>query len=251
MHTRRTKNGPVLNGCFVTLTYDNKNCPKDYSLRLEDWQNFAKKMRRDVGKFRYLACGEYGPKGGRPHLHACLYGQDFHEDRIRCESSTAKATSVEWTSRLLTNTWGKGTATLGPLTYATASYTAGYVLKKLNPLEHLTKNALYGATSAPLFLRKSEFNTMSKHPGLGADWFNKYWADVYPADTVTIEGKTYRPPSYYDTLLYRRDPALYHQVTLQRKEFVDNRGLTSEYELRARGAIFAAKNREKKPRGDL
>ncbi len=250
-NTRLTSYGPVINGCFVTLTYDEDNVPSDYSLRLADWKSFCKKLRRDVGKFRFLACGEYGPKGQRPHFHACIYGIDFHEDREICATSTAKKDSVEWTSNTLSRTWKRGFCTLGPLSFATASYTAGYVMKKLSGAQHLQTNAIYGADSRPILLRKQEFNVMSKNPGLGAKWFEKYWSDVYPEDCVHIEGKTYRPPSYYDELLLRRDPALHHQVLTKRREFLDKRGLSTEYEIAARAAIFASKTEFKKSRGDL
>lgn len=251
---RMTRHGPVSNGCFVTLTYDEDHVPEDYSLRMSDWQNFMKALRRRFKqKIRYLACGEYGPVGGRPHMHGCLYGIDFHEDRVLCENSTAKETSVEWTSEALSTVWRQGTATLGPLTYATAAYTAGYVLKKQSGQQHLEDHAIYGASSEPLELRKQEWNTMSTKPGLGRDWFEKYWSDVYPKDSVEIEGKTFRPPAYYDQLLFRRDPAMHAEVLQKRLDFTKERGLTSPQQLRARGAIFAALQKQKNQteRGDL
>lgn len=248
---RKTRWGSVPNGCFITLTYDQDHVPADYSLKLSDWQNFMKKLRRTFPqKIRYLACGEYGPLTGRPHLHACLYGVDFHEDRTPCKHSTAQPDSVEWISPTLNYVWGKGLATLGSLSYATASYTAGYVLKKLSSDEH-AETALYGATNEPLELRKQEFNTMSKKPGLGRDWFERYWPDVYPKDSVEIEGKSFRPPPYYDQLLKASQPVLYDEVLESRQKHVQDRGLTSELELLARGAIFSARIRDNHPRGDL
>lgn len=42
----------------------------------------------------------------------------------------------------------------------------------------------------------------SLRPGIGAGWFARYWRDVYLArDGVVREGKTIRPPRYYDILL--------------------------------------------------
>ena len=32
--------------CFITLTYDNEHCPKDYSLNYEDFQLFMKRLRK-------------------------------------------------------------------------------------------------------------------------------------------------------------------------------------------------------------
>lgn len=51
------------NNCFVTLTYNNENIPKNRSLIKKDLQDFWKRLRKHLGgvKIRYLACGEYGP----------------------------------------------------------------------------------------------------------------------------------------------------------------------------------------------
>jgi hypothetical protein len=42
---------------------------------------------------------------------------------------------------------------------------------------------------------------MSRKPGIGYDWFEKYKTDVYPNDYCIINGKKIRPPRYYDNLL--------------------------------------------------
>jgi len=255
---RMTRRGKVPNNCFVTLTYDQEHHPKDGSLKLEDWQNFMKALRRRYPgrKISYLACGEYGPKFGRCHMHACLFGVDFHEDKIRCENTTAKKSSVEWTSKALSDTWKRGTATLGPLTFATAAYTAGYVLKKQTSDEHVRDNAVYGQDAQPLTLRKQEFNTMSKgsrkgRMGLGGEWIKKYWSDVYPKDSVEVNGMSFRPPPYYDKYLKETHPEVHDQVLEQRKQFVEKRGLSNERQIRARRQIFLDRRREYQQRGDL
>lgn len=53
------KNWPK--NCFITLTYNNKNLPKNRTLVKKDLQNFWKRLRKtQEGPIRYLACGEYG-----------------------------------------------------------------------------------------------------------------------------------------------------------------------------------------------
>ena len=42
---------------------------------------------------------------------------------------------------------------------------------------------------------------MSRKPGIGYDWFQKYKTDVYPNDYVIVKGKEIKPPRYYDSLL--------------------------------------------------
>jgi hypothetical protein len=57
-----------------------------------------------------------------------------------------------------------------------------------------------------------EFNSMSKHPGLGQSWFEKYSSDVYPDDFVLINGRKTKPPRYYDKLLERSNPTRLAQI---------------------------------------
>ena len=47
---------------------------------------------------------------------------------------------------------------------------------------------------------RPEYMTMSNRPGIGKGWFEKNYKEVYPIDTVIMDGKEYRPPTYYDTL---------------------------------------------------
>ncbi len=77
------KTTPDRRSCYLTLTFDNEHLPEDLSLDKAHWQNFAKKVRNRIGKFRYLQCGEYGEPTedndyiARPHYHAICYGIDF------------------------------------------------------------------------------------------------------------------------------------------------------------------------------
>jgi hypothetical protein len=45
---------------------------------------------------------------------------------------------------------------------------------------------------------KQEYTTMSRRPGIAADWFAKYYEDVYPSDSIYVNGRVMRPPKYYD-----------------------------------------------------
>jgi hypothetical protein len=42
---------------------------------------------------------------------------------------------------------------------------------------------------------------MSRKPGIGKEWFDKYKSDVYPHDYVVVKKHKIRPPRYYDKLL--------------------------------------------------
>ena len=41
---------------------------------------------------------------------------------------------------------------------------------------------------------------MSRRPGIGHGWYERFASDVYPSDEVIIKGRSMRPPRYYDKL---------------------------------------------------
>lgn len=136
---------------FVTLTYDNEHVPKDGQLQKRDLQNFFKRLRK-FRSFRYLACGEYGDRFGRPHYHVCMFGLDIHDLKVYQQGEYTL-----FTSAFLSHVWGKGFVQVGDLNYSTASYITRYVLKKRGQWTE----------------EKKPFYLMSRRPGIGAEWFEK------------------------------------------------------------------------------
>jgi len=199
--------------CFVTLTYDQEHLPFDGGLDVSHWQRFAKRVRKNVGPFRFLHCGEYGERNLRPHYHACIFGLDFRADR---ELFSRKANYDIFVSPTLTQQWGQGFCTLGDLTFQSAGYVARYVLKKVGgdlADEHYRR---VDVETGEEFVVKREYCTMSRRPGLGAGWLDKFSDDVYPADFVVHDGKKYRPPVFYDRELEKQDSAFLEGVKRER-----------------------------------
>lgn len=181
---------------FVTLTYCPQKLPEDGSLHVEHWQKFAKRLRKKVGKFRYFHCGEYGEDNGRPHYHAIIFGVDFDFDRVayRCVKSHRL-----YTSATLDEAWGKGFCTIGAVSFESAAYVARYAMKKITgnkASEH------YGN-------RRPEYCTMSRRPGIGAGWFDKFRDDVFPADEVVHDGRRFRVPRFYDERISEAELSVY------------------------------------------
>lgn len=200
--------------CFVTLTYRPEKrvdeetgevygLPDDGSLNVRHWQLFAKRLRKSGQSFRYLHCGEYGGVNYRPHYHALLFGVDFHEDRTTWRE---QGSSVLYTSARLEALWGHGFVSIGALTRESAQYVARYTLKKVSgPLVKERYRRIDLATGEEYFVRP-EYATMSRRPGLGAGWYEKFKGDVFPDDEVIHEGKRYGVPDFYFKRLESEDP---------------------------------------------
>lgn len=188
--------------CFVTLTYGRDCLPPGASLWHEDFQRFMKRLRKHVGRpVRFYMCGEYGPVGGRPHYHACLFNVDFRADRIPAGKSGSD--NVFFESAELTKLWSHGKATVQDLVPETASYCARYIMKKI--LGPDSKTAYNVVIDGKVVERKPEYAAMSLKPGIGARWFERYKdTDVYAHDFVVQDGVKRRPPKYYDKLFKKR-----------------------------------------------
>lgn len=187
---------------FVTLTYDDEHLPDNDSLDVRHWQSFAKRLRHAAGKFRFYNCGEYGDETNRPHYHAILFGLAFLEDR----KLIAGHSDTLFQSALLTKTWGKGHCSIGSVTTQSASYVARYAMKKRTG--KLADKHYYG--------RKPEFSTMSRNPGIGSTWFDKYGSEVFPSDQVITNGHPHLPPKFYDLKLKASDPTAFEELMLSR-----------------------------------
>lgn len=225
---------------FVTLTYSPAHLPADLSLDVRHWQLFAKRLRKRLGPFRYFHCGEYGDSNFRPHFHAIIFGLDFSEDRVLC--NTSKSNTNLFQSRILDETWGLGFATVGQVTFQSAAYVARYVLKKATgELAQEVYRRLDEKTGEEWYVRP-EYVTMSRRPGVGAGWFGKFQGDVFPEDEVVFDGKRFRPPRFYDELLERGAPDELAGVKARRRQRVADRreDLTPE-RLEAREQVAAAR----------
>lgn len=198
--------------CTLTLTYDEEHLPDDGGLQVRHWQNFAKAVRREIGKFRYYHCGEYGSLG-RPHYHVCMFGQDFAEDRTRWKERNGWQTFV---SSAATDLWSHGFVEIGQMDFSSAAYAAGYVVKKLNGPAGAAAYTKTDPDTGESWNVKPPYSTMSLKPGLGRSWYDRYKEDLYPEDVCIIDGRSYAVPQYYDKLLEEEDPALFAEIQKRR-----------------------------------
>lgn len=210
---------------FITLTYDNEHLPADLSLNKRHVQLFMKKLRKNLSdrlgiQVRFYLTGEYGDQNYRPHYHLILFGYDFADDRkVHSKKTRGQKTDILYKSDTLTKLWGMGHCSIGGFSYTTAAYTARYVMKKQNgqnAMQHENYSRLDPVTGE-LYQVLPEFSLMSRNPGIGSGWYEKYKADAFPSDFLIHEGKKHPVPRYYMDKLKKEDPDLAKQISHKRK----------------------------------
>lgn len=175
-----------------------------------------RRLRRRVGSCRFFVCGEYGDTSLRPHYHAILFGQTFF-DGVPCGKDI-------FSSAILSSLWPQGFSSFGSVTYQSAAYCAGYVLKKVVGTSDAA-DRLRGRRYTRVDMRTGEyvdvipeFGRMSLKPGIGYEWFAKNWKDVFLArdGCVVAGGRSVPPPRYYLNVLDSVDPDLSETVLYNR-----------------------------------
>lgn len=198
---------------YVTLTYADEFVPEGYSLSLRDVQLFMKRLRKKRGAtkdnpIRFFLCGEYGDRNERPHYHALLFNCGFGD---KLYFGRNKRGEPLFTSNELSDLWAQdgrsmGHCTIGEVTFESACYCAKYSLKKLNVSEFSDDEAraryearyVWYDDDGVVYHRRPEFAVMSRNPGIGGTYYDKYGAEVVANDSVVVDGREVRPPRYYD-----------------------------------------------------
>ena len=214
VHEAQTSAGP---GCFVTLTY--QTVPNDWSLNYRHFQLFMHKLRKAVpGAGRFFMSGEYGDENERPHYHAILFNCDFRDKLFHMRKDGLDY----YTSALLAKLWGHGFCLIGDLTMASAGYVARYNLKKItgpaagDRYQWITEDG-------EVVDRVPPFSRSSNRPGIGYEWFQRYWSDCFPCDYMVHKGKRFPVPRYYTKLYERLDEYDAEMVKMRRARAMDDR----------------------------
>lgn len=219
------------NNTFVTFTYNTESLEKrdnPWSIDYKEIQQLHKNMRKKYGPFRFMLCGEYGEKYHRPHYHGIYFGLDFADKEL----FTNNKGHPLYMSPSLERAWGKGGCLIGNLTFESAAYVARYSTKKLlgkkaepdtcpDETGQFTLNNHYSwmdEETGEIRPRTPETLQMSRGPGLAKDWFLKNYKEIYPRDECIINGKTMKPPKYYDKLMQEIDYDLWDTVRNKRLE---------------------------------
>lgn len=229
------------NNWFVTITYDDKHLPKPDEIIDNNgisWTNdgsweggtlvpshltqFIKNvrqiMKRDYNQdgIRFMACGEYGDEGARPHYHIIFYNlnlptEDLYNPRIINKE-------FYYQSKIIERAWDKGISNVSEATWNTIAYTARYITKKIN-----------GEGSDELYHshgKFKEFMRVSRMPGIGEGYYEKHKDEIYTTDSILIKNKTgsihVKPPSYYDKKFEKENPKRWREIQKQRRKDGEN-----------------------------
>lgn len=193
---------------FVTLTYSEENLPFRSSLSLRDHQLFMKRLRKSHN-VRFYSCGEYGPENGRPHFHLCIFGYHF-PDRVPFGRGFYRSAELE-------GLWTLGNSSVSDLTFERAAYAARYVCDKINGDKAKPHYERVDQETGEIYSLRPEFNLMSRRPGIGSSFYDKFHSEMYPSDTVIVNGRTAKPPRYYDKKFEKYDPESFDLVKIQRE----------------------------------
>lgn len=179
----------VHDGVFVTLTYNDENCPRDYQLNKVDYQLYLKRLRQNLArsrssetKIKFYCVGEYGEIGsehdyyntgfGRPHYHLIISGLSPLRDYAVINSS-----------------WRLGFVKVLPAIPSTVRYVLKYMDKQL--VGRRAKE-VYGDFQPP-------FCSMSN--GIGRDWLVSHHEQIESDSGIYYKGRLVPVPRYYKKLM--------------------------------------------------
>lgn len=195
--------------CVITLTYSEDHSEYTGNVEVTHFQRFMKRLRKHASpiRIRFFHCGEYGENFSRPHYHACLFNWDFSDKKFWKNTPS----SVQYRSATLELLWTYGFSTCSDLSIESAAYIARYCIKKVT-----------GKGSNDHYLGLNpEYVTMSRRPGIGYAHYQKYKKGIFPADSISVNGKDVRPPRYYEVLLEQENPLAADFLRRHRAELVD------------------------------
>lgn len=212
---------------FITLTYDDDHVPKSgyidddgifsdtLTLCMKDVQLFIKRLRSHFdyhysSKFRYFYCGEYGTTTCRPHYHMIAFGLELNDLVLYKKSPLGDL----YNSPTLDEIWGMGHVVIGAVTFESCAYVSRYIMKKQKGSD---------AQVYEQFNIKPEFVCMSRRPGIGRQYFDDNFEDIYQHDGLVLPGgKFTTPPRYFDSIMNEIDEQLMEGIKLKRRDIAES-----------------------------
>lgn len=228
---------------FLTLTYSPEHLPKYGSLHKSHFQKFFKRLRKHFSiklitshplkdipllsslrrvaygrtfyrPLRYFHCGEYGERNHRPHYHACLFGADFADKQPIERNHNG---DLVYESATLAKLWGLGKVAIGDVTFESAAYVARYITKKITGRAAEDHYQAMDPDTGEFVPLQPEYTTMSRRPGIGKAWYDRFKSDVFPHDHVVLRGKMFPAPRFLLSQYERENPEGYAKLKAARQ----------------------------------
>ncbi|UDN67718.1 replication initiator protein [robinz microvirus RP_102] len=234
--------------CFLTLTYNEASLPQAGTLVPRHLQLFQKRLHNRLldsrGRgFRFFSVGEYGDINRRPHYHCLIFGYDF-TDKVKYGETSY---GIIYTSKLLDEIWGFGECKIAELSYKTANYVTRYCLKKVDGKKRLAGHYEVYDANGEIFERHPEFARMSRRPGIGAGYFDRYGREVQAHDNLIINAREVPSIRFYDLRIEAKDPAGFELIKKKRRASRKwSEGLTDRRRVKEKLAIITTKQKERK-----
>ena len=161
-----------------------------------------------------------------------IFGYDFPDKK---PLFTDKLGHTHYTSELLSGAWGYeddsfGHCTVTGFSFQTAAYVARYMTKKINgglADKHYEK---VDETTGEIVRVTPEFATMSRRPGIGSHWYEKFKTDVFPSDECVIEGRVYSVPRFFLERLKKENPEMAEIIRNKRLDTIQSKEADNTFE---------------------
>lgn len=182
---------------FATFTFDPEHLPADQCVSKRDLQLLWKRFRKAGFRVRYVGRGEYGERDGRPHYHAILWLSRPLLD-VRHFKTNRRGEKL-YSSATLSKLWPFGYVTVGAVTPSSAAYVVGYMSK--TEADDWESYALLVPGTGELVRRTAPFLSMSRRPGIGRAYVERFGGELASGDYLVSEGKRCAVPPYYTRVL--------------------------------------------------
>lgn len=190
---------------FLTCTYAPEHLPDHGSISKADPTNFLKRLRQyfDPDKIRVYHASEYaepsieerlaGIRFGRCHSHYLIYGGKFTDLEVHKKEGEV----ITYTSKTIADIWGKGFCTIGEVNSSTCAYVSRYIFKKIKGPKAADHYQTTSPITGEIIKLEPEYHTMSRRPGLGLLFFDKWKTDFFPSNFMIHDGRKIAVPKYF------------------------------------------------------
>lgn len=226
-----SKMSPTGQNCFLTLTYNDENLPRDqlgnavynpthltsFVARLRDHLRYSLQVKNfskvpEALRFKTFGCAEYGDQFDRPHFHLLILNYDF-KDKYPWRQTTPDwggEPNQCYRSEFLESLWSHGNSEIGSVTEQSCGYVARYVQKKIT-----------GKMAEKHYNGRPPERLLCNSKGIGLSFLKSYMDPIANFGTVIWKNKEIKLPRYYEKKLEQLDPLRYAALKQKQISSID------------------------------